>query len=64
MPLINWKIGRWIGIAVAVASALAFLGIAESTLGIGLSEMVMGFELGTLLGIGNIITAYILYKIL
>lgn len=62
--MINWKMGRWISIVIALASALLLTGIADSLLGINLTYELLGFEAGMILGLANFISAWILYKVL
>ena len=62
--MINWKMGRWVAIVIALVSALLLTGIADAMLGINLAYKFLGFELGIILGIANFIAAWILYKVL
>lgn len=62
--MINWKFGRLITIIVSLVSALLLTGIADAILGINLSYQILGIKIGTILGIGNFFSAWILYKVL
>ena len=62
--MLNWKMGRWVAIAIAIVSALLLTGIADAVLGINLAYELLGFKLGMILGIANGISAWILYKVL
>ena len=62
--MITWKLGRWICLLIALASALLLTGIADSILGINLAYKLLGFEAGLLLGIANLVSVWILYKVL
>jgi len=61
---LNWKTARWIAIITAALSALTLLGISKSILGIGLEDELAGFNIKFILGLANILSVYILYKIL
>lgn len=63
MAFINWKLGRWISIAVAVLTAVSLFGILSSS-GFSLNDEFMGFQIKYILGAGNLLSAYILYKVL
>lgn len=62
--MLNWKMGRWICLAIALASALLLTGMADAILGINLTYNLLGFETGMLLGIANFVSLWILYKVL
>jgi len=62
--MINWKMGRWICLLIALASALLLTGISDSILGINLAYKLLGFEAGLLLGIANLVSVWVLYKVL
>ena len=64
MVFMNWKMGRWIAIFVALISGGLLTGIIPSVLGITLDYKLFGFDLSMLVGIGNFVVAWILYKIL
>jgi len=62
--MVNWKMARWIVIAIAITSALLLTGMADAMLGINLSYKLLGFEAGMLLGLANLVSAWMLYKVL
>ena len=62
--MINWKMGRWVAIVIALVSALLLTGIADAMLGINLTYELLGVELGIILGIANFVDAWYLYKVL
>jgi len=62
--MVNWKMARWIVIAIAITSALLLTGMADAMLGINLSYKLLGFEIGMLLGLANLVSAWMLYKVL
>lgn len=64
MAFINWKLGRWICLAVSVITLLFLFGITDSVLGMTLQSDLVGFKISTILGVANSLSAYILYKVL
>ena len=64
MEFLNWKNGRVIVIVVSLLTAGLLVGIIPALTGIGIEYKFLGLAVGTLVGIANFFSAYILWKIL
>ena len=64
MAWIDWKLGRIICIAIALLTATFTFGIAQSILGWNWNTELFGFKASLLIGLANLLSAWIMYKVL